>query len=226
MRGIILDLDDTLYRRSDFKRSGFDAIAGYLSHSWRCERDAVLATLLTAYADRRTGREFQAVCEEHRLPFSLLPLLVAIFRSHVPVLALDHDVRQALQQLRREGWRMVVLTNGDPAVQRRKIAALDLEALVDGVIYAEEHAAGGKPDPAVFRAALECLCVPATRCVCVGDDPIRDIDGARRLGLRTIQVLAPGRNQNRTPNADAVIGNAAEIPVCAGTLIEETADAA
>jgi putative hydrolase of the HAD superfamily len=225
MRGMILDLDDSLYPRADFLRSGFAAIARYVSHSWRCDEAAVFATLRTAHADGRAGRELQAVCEAYRLPHSVLPTLITVFRRHVPTLALRDETRRALAALRQDGWRLVVLTNGDPAVQRGKVAALALEPLVDAVVYAEEHAVGGKPDPAAFRAALDRIGLPPSRCIVAGDDPVRDIDGARRLGLRTIRITSL-RNDPPALEADAVVAAAAGLPACARLLLAETADAA
>jgi putative hydrolase of the HAD superfamily len=226
MRGIILDLDDTLYPREDFVRSGFDAVARYVEHSWRRPRLSVQATLLTAHADGRAGREFQALCEEHQLPLSLVPVLITIFRGHRPSIRLDPDVRLTLETLRHEGWRLVLLTNGDPAVQRRKVEALDLARFVDGVIYAEEHAPGGKPDPLAFRAALECLRLASRRCICVGDDPVCDIEGARRAGVRTIRVSAARPGATTARDADAVIASVVDLPKYVRRLVPETADAA
>jgi putative hydrolase of the HAD superfamily len=226
MRGIIFDLDDTLYRRADFVRSGFDAIARYVSHSWRCDGDAAYATLIAAHADGRKGREFQALCQEHRLPQSLVSTLTKVFRRHQPALELDAGVGQMLEIFRRDGWRLAVLTNGAPDVQRRKVAALGLEPLVDAVIYAEEHALGGKPHPAAFHAALERLGVPASRCLCIGDDPVCDIAGARSRGLRTIRMMVPGASPTLSVEADAVAASIAELPAHARALVTETPHAA
>jgi putative hydrolase of the HAD superfamily len=224
MRGMILDLDDTLYRRADFLRSGFEAVAQYVAHSWRLDRDAVLFTLSVAHSTGLRGREFQYLCQEHRLPLSVIPTLVDVFRAHQPSLALDNDVRRALRTLRRDAWKLAILTNGDPGVQRKKVAALDLDPLVDHVLYAEEHAPGGKPNPACFQAAMNRLQLPASRCVAVGDDPVRDIGGAAALGLRTIQVLAPGTTGR--VEADAVVTAFADVPRRARLLVSEPADAA
>lgn len=226
MRGIIFDLDDTLYRRADFVRSGFEATAQYVAESWRRERQAVLETLLAAHADSRRGREFQAVCEEHRLPLSVVPVLIKVFRKHHPSLALNESVRHTLANLRHDDWRIAVLTNGAPGVQRRKVAALGLDPLVDGVIYAEEHAPGGKPDPAVFRVALETLHMTPHRCVCVGDDLLCDIEGARAVGIRTIRVETATNGDRLLFDADAIVASVTEVPAYARMLLPEIADVA
>lgn len=226
MRGIIFDLDDTLYRRADFMQSGFAAVAGYAAATWRLDGAHVLATLVAAHQDHRHGREFQAVCDEHRLPQSAVQTLVSIFRTHQPAIALDPEVVSMLRALRADGWRLAVLTNGAPAVQRLKARALDLDRLVDVVLFAEEHAPGGKPHAAAFHAALDHLRLPPSRCLFVGDDPERDIDGAHRAGLRTIRVSVARRHAHPERHAGAAVAAVTEVPSFAGLLLEETVDAA
>ena len=226
MRGIIFDLDDTLYRRADFVHSGFAAVARYAAATWRLDGARVLGTLVAAHRDHRQGREFQAVCDEHRLPQSAVPALISVFRTHQPSIALDPGVVSMLRELRAGGWRLAVLTNGAPSVQRLKASALDLERLVDVVLYAEEHAPGGKPHAAAFQAALERLRLPAARCLFVGDDPARDIDGAAGVGLRTIRVMGSAGPQPSEHDANAIVAAVTDVPLFAGMLLEETVDAA
>jgi putative hydrolase of the HAD superfamily len=111
-------------------------------------------------------------------------------------------------------------------VQRLKVSALDLERVVDVVLYAEEHAPGGKPHAAAFHAALDHLRLPPSRCLFVGDDPDRDIDGAHRAGLRTIRVGVAGRRACQERHAGATVAAVTEVPRFAGLLLEETVDAA
>ena len=89
-----------------------------------------------------------------------------MIRRHEPALALGSVAAAVLAQLRADGWRLGILTNGLPATQRAKVEALGLEPRVDAVLYAEEHAPGGKPSRAAFDAALNALGVPAARSWC------------------------------------------------------------
>jgi putative hydrolase of the HAD superfamily len=220
VRGIIFDLDDTIFPRAHYVQSGFKAVASYVAASWRREHDTALAALISGRARGREGQEFQLLCEECRLPLSLVPALVAVYRGHTPAIALEPAVRCTLERLRRDGWRLLVLTNGDPGVQRRKVEALGLEPLVHGVVYAEEHSPGGKPDLASFSFALRQLRVTPTRCLCVGDDLDRDIEGARRAGLRSIRVDSRGARLRLDRDADAVVDSIVKVPAIAASLLE------
>src|SRR5262245_7449953 len=130
VRGLIFDLDDTIFPRAQFVQGGFDAVASYVSASWRRERDTVLAALISGRERGRAGQEFQLLCEECRLPLSLVPALVAVYRGHTPAIALDSAVRCTLERLRRDGWRLVVLTNGDPRSEEHTSELQSLRHLV------------------------------------------------------------------------------------------------
>jgi putative hydrolase of the HAD superfamily len=224
-RGIIFDLDDTLYPHEHFVRSGFMAVA---RHVERAHGVGVTETFAKLVAARRSGsprRELQAVCARHGLALSLVPQLLDVFRTHRPVLRLPPVAAAVLTRLRLEGWRLVVLTNGPPRVQRAKVSALGLTRFVDGVICAEEHATGGKPAAPAFIEALRRLSVPARRCVCVGNDPVCDIAGAQRLGIRTVQLVTTA--SQRSGSADRVIDSLEAVPGLASQLLEAaTLDAA
>ena len=218
-RGLILDLDDTLYRREHYVRSGFTAVA---QHLWRthgiASQDAFIV-MVHALATGRGASAFQAVCDRFGLCPDVVPSLVDVFRGHTPAIWLHPDVADTLRRLRAEGWRLAVLTNGLPSVQALKVAALGLAPLVDAVIYAEEHAPGGKPSPQPFRAALHRLGLPSARCVSVGDDVTNDVRTAKSLGIATIRVARPDVMSMPDDDADIVINALSQLPDAAALLM-------
>jgi putative hydrolase of the HAD superfamily len=219
MRAAIFDLDDTLYERDQFVQSGFAAVADELERRFGLPAPWILATLKRAGVRGHAGRELQALCADHGLPESLIPELVEVIRRHEPVLALGSVASAVIAQLRADGWRLGILTNGLPATQRAKVEALGLEARVDAVLYAEEQAPGGKPSRAAFDAVLAALGVPASRAVFIGDDLVRDIQGARAAGMSTIRVVT-ARGPRRTDGDADAIATLEEIPVAAGRLVK------
>ena len=222
-RAIIFDLDDTLYPHEWFVQSGFVAAASWLSVRLDIPRQTVLDLMRRAHSEGERGREFQRVCHRLELPVSLVPALVGVVRQHDPQIHLPEDSRATLGVLRRS-WRIGVLTNGLPDVQRRKIAALGLEPCVDAIVYAADYGSGlGKPDPASFRAILDQLDVPADRALVVGDDPIADIHGAGLLGIRSLHLSTTGRvewpEDAMTP--DGRVRSIYEVPRLAERLVPQ-----
>ena len=216
MRGLIFDLDDTLYPRERYVRSGLAAVAQHVESHYGIPSDLAFTEMLKAEDSRLA---FQALGAAFDLPVDVNTELVAVFRNHSPMLWLFHDADAILRELRQRGWALAVLTNGLPSVQAAKVAALGLHELVDHVIYAAEHCPEGKPNPAAFHEALRRLELPAHQVVMVGDDAVCDIDGARAVGLRTIRIA---RHENYEPAAaDIVLKTLGEVPRAAEALIPQ-----
>ena len=78
-----------------------------------------------------------------------------------------------------------ILTNNVASEQRQKIAACGFGPLLDAVIISEE-AGVTKPDPRIFRMALDQLGCQAGETVMIGDAWGTDIEGARAAGVRPV----------------------------------------
>ncbi|MDO8836721.1 MAG: HAD family hydrolase [Vicinamibacterales bacterium] len=200
---LIFDLDDTLYPERQFIRSGFHAVAAEVARRFAVSQRAALASLLRALRQGTRGLALQVLCADHQLPVALVPELVELIRTHVPVLTLPRSSANTLAAARARGWRVGVLTNGPPAQQARKVAALGLAGLVDALVYA--HACGdrtGKPARGAFEAVLAELGALPASSVFVGDDPWCDISGARLAGLRTILLCRTARCEHLAPSCE------------------------
>lgn len=97
------------------------------------------------------------------------------------------DVVPLLRELRTRGYRLGLLTNGSAAQQSEKLAATGLVAALDAVCISERIGVQ-KPDEGAFHALADALGVPASACLFVGDDPVRDVAGARSAGMCTVLV--------------------------------------
>ena len=95
---------------------------------------------------------------------------------------------------RTKGIPKVVVTNGDPQQQRRKLEVGSLKQHVLGTITPAD-CGFWKPHPGIFRAALTLLGIEPESCLMIGDDPIKDIEPARALGMETylVQIGNPNR---------------------------------
>jgi len=105
------------------------------------------------------------------------------------------EARDAITVAKRAGLAVAVLTNdmrafhGDEWVARMTVLE-EMDEVVDGSV---EHVL--KPDPRIYRLAVDRLGVDAEDCVFVDDQP-GNIEGARAVGMATVwfDVTAPGRS--------------------------------
>ena len=95
------------------------------------------------------------------------------------------DVRPVLRALRAARTRVAIVSNCDH-VTRPILSNLDLEREVDATVLSCE-VKSLKPDAAIFEHALERLGATAAEAVFV-DDQARYLDGARALGIETVQI--------------------------------------
>jgi putative hydrolase of the HAD superfamily len=218
MKAVIFDLDDTLYPHVQHVHSGFAAVATYIARNFRVPARDAYAILRVAREATAQGNEFQRLCDVYRLDRSIVPDLLRAYNAHHPQLWLTHDAAAVLSTLRRGGWLLGLLTNGDPAVQKKKVEVLGLAALIDQVVYASEHAPGGKPAREPFLEVLRRLQVAPHDAVMVGDDAVNDVNGAHAVGIRTIFLARPGRP--RHDGADAVVHALSDVPGAAAALLD------
>lgn len=217
MRGITFDLDDTLYPYEHFRVSGFGAVARAVEEQEGIAALRAFSVLCRARLDGM-GREFQVLAGEFGLPASRIDSWLDIFRSHVPDISLPPGVAGTLARLRRDGWRLGILTNGEPGTQRRKLEALGVLPLVDIAICAEEITRGGKPAAACFDAAVSALGTSHATTIHVGNDPFADVRGARMAGLRTVRLRTPAFPGMVPEDADHVLDRLDTLPMSAPSL--------
>lgn len=91
-----------------------------------------------------------------------------------------------LRALHEAGVATAVVSNFDRRLPEI-LAELGLAEHLDRVLLPSDVGVA-KPDPRIFRVALEGLGAPAEGSLFVGDDAERDFPGARAAGLHTIDV--------------------------------------
>ncbi|MBI4318145.1 MAG: HAD family hydrolase [Chloroflexi bacterium] len=129
---------------------------------------------------------------------------------------------EVLSQLRR-AYRLGVVSNSMAPNTRRDLAVAGLADAFDSVVISTD-VGKRKPHPYIFNLALANLGVTAEEAVFVGDHPIEDIAGAKRVGMKAILIQSPSRADTRwselrrgdsaLPPAepDATIEDLAELP--------------
>ena len=99
----------------------------------------------------------------------------------------DVEVNGFLAQLNERQVPWGIVTNGSPS-QHGKCREAGLDKLA-GFIIVSEEAGYRKPDPRIFRDALEATGLANPEQVMfVGDNPLADIDGAKRFGMKAAWV--------------------------------------
>lgn len=180
IRGVIFDLDDTLYSEKEYVKSGFHAVSEYLGggyedrlRTWFEKGKPAISMLM-----QELGRE-----DEEKTALE-------IYRAHKPDIHLYPGAADLLRYLQEKGLKTGIITDGRPEGQRNKIEALGIGDLVEDIIITDEL--GGiqfrKPCDIAFRIMQTRWKLPASEIVYIGDNPAKDFQGPRQIGMSCIWI--------------------------------------
>ncbi len=212
--GVLFDLDDTLHSR----RAAFGGwLKAYLRDTLRLT-DPVEAARVQGAVHALDGNGYgskQALFEHLHDQYPALPgvparsveTFFAEFLTHVTP---DAETEALLDALARASIPFGVITNGS-ARQWRKIEALGLDKRTF-CLFVSETFGVKKPDPAIFHAAAECLGVPPSEILFVGDNPTADIGGAHTAGMAAAWLHRDQLWPDALETPDFIIGSFAVLP--------------
>ena len=181
IKGVIFDLDDTLYSEKDYVKSGFKAVSDYLGGGYE--------ELLWSFFEAGEPAIDRLLSDIHREECKAEVL--SVYRAHKPTISLYDDVVELLKRLRSSGKMVGIITDGRPEGQRNKIEALGLADLMDDIIITDEL--GGpqfrKPCDIAFRIMQRRWRLPFEQMVYVGDNPTKDFQAPQQLGMKSLQIM-------------------------------------
>jgi HAD superfamily hydrolase (TIGR01662 family) len=119
------------------------------------------------------------------------------------------DVPDVLRVLHGAGMTIGLISNTQRSLTDFQ-SHFALEGLISVTVSSFDHGYL-KPHPSIFEEALRRAGAAPHEAVMVGDSPIHDIDGARRLGMRAILVSRRGRVIDGPPDVP-VIRSLRELP--------------
>lgn len=179
IKGVIFDLDDTLYSEKEYVRSGYKAVAEYLGSADYAEK------LLSFFEDGRFAidellREIGRESEKGEC--------LNVYRSHKPTIHLYDGVAEMIQELKEKGIKVGIITDGRPKGQRNKLESLGLDKMVEDVIITDEL--GGtqfrKPCDIAFRIMITKWRMNPADVMYVGDNAEKDFQSPQQLGMRSV----------------------------------------
>lgn len=201
VKGVLIDLDDTLY---PFDRPEAEALKATY-RQWKKILNVSFEAFLDEYQEQwdesfdRLGRVpsahhrfmiFLHLLEKRKVPHAYLTaadMHNAFFKTVFSYMKADKKALCFLKQCHRLKIPVCLVTDLFAMVQIQKMKALKITQFVDFIVSNDEVGAD-KPHPNMFKAALEKMGLKAKDVIMVGDNPHKDIAGAAALGIRTYQV--------------------------------------
>jgi len=201
IRGVLLDLDNTLYRYEPCHRYALRQCYWRFKKLKTISFDEFKQLYKQAQVKVKKHTAKQAASHSRFLYFQEL-LEQQFGRTEVKLtlrfeklywqgffkkMKLKPAAARFLKSLKKEGVKVCLVTDLTAKIQFEKIVALGLETGIDFIVSSEE-AGIEKPHRRIFLLALQKLGLQPNKALVVGDDKDRDVAGAQTLGLRIAHI--------------------------------------
>jgi HAD superfamily hydrolase (TIGR01509 family) len=200
VRAVLFDLDDTLFDHAGCAREALAAAqrchpalsamtsdALERTHAMFLEQlhaDVMLGRVPLEEARRERFRRLLGVCGADAGD-DVAAGVASTYRDAYRAARRAVAGTSALLAAVKERARVGIISNNLLEEQQDKLRFCDLESFVDALVVSEVVGVS-KPDPEIFRVALDRLRCPAAEAVMVGDSWSADIAGARAAGIRAV----------------------------------------
>jgi putative hydrolase of the HAD superfamily len=187
----VFDLDDTLFLERTYVLSGFAAVANHITAAYAIDPEEIVKELLAIEAAGHQGRVFDTWLQRRDQPTGGLTAhhLRDVYRSHRPNISLLPRVHDMLESLRKAGYRLAIVSDGNLQSQTAKVEVLGLEDLMDRIVLTDQWGSDfWKPHQRAFEVLESDWSCRPTELVYIGDNPQKDFAGPRSRGWLTIRV--------------------------------------
>ncbi len=96
-------------------------------------------------------------------------------------------VKELLEELRRRGKGVYLLSNAQADFTRPEIEMLGLTKYFDGIFLSSEQGCK-KPSPMFFGKLIKTYGLKPAECIMIGNDEAADIAGAKRMGMAALYI--------------------------------------
>jgi len=224
IKSVIFDLDGTLLNRdASVKRfidNQYDRLNKWVSHIPKGKYTSRFIELdCRGYVWK--DKVYQQLVNEFNISEitweSLLQDYLEQFKnSCVPFPNLD----SMLQRLKSKSIKLGIITNGKGQFQMDNIKALGIEKYFETILVSEWEGLK-KPDPQIFKRALEQLEVSPKQSIFVGDHPENDVKAAQNVGMKGIWKED---FQWSNVEADFIVNDLEELPVIIENLKKQNVE--
>jgi len=122
------------------------------------------------------------------------------------------DIIKFFGEIKKIPLSVGIVSNGTVDLRLLKVAKSGISSYV-GALVTREEVGRAKPNQAMWLYMMRKLGVDADEVVMIGDEPATDIFGAKRLGMKTVQItkFVQLEAENDDQKADLVIDDFGKV---------------
>ncbi len=202
VKGVLIDLDNTLYSFDFADQCALQKVYNLVSHTLNLSFDSFLASYKEQWKNlfNNLGPVPSAHCR-HTMFQNMLekmciskPFLLAqkmekvYFKTLLTSMTANKEALSFLKECKKKNIPVCLVTDLYGSIQVQKLKKLKLSQYVDFVV-ANDEVGIDKPHPKIFQKAMSKINTLPQETIMIGDNFEKDIKGAQQLGIKTYQVI-------------------------------------
>jgi len=215
IKGIMFDLDNTLIDFMKMKKiSCEEAISAMIGAGLPLEKEKALKILFDIYQE--VGMEDKTIFQKFlkktlgKIDWRILGNGIAAYRRvHTSFYEPYPHVITTLYNLKMKNIKLAIVSDAPRLKVWIRLASMKIDHFFD-VVVTNDDSKVLKPNPLPFKMALKQLKLKPKQCLMVGDNIERDINGAKKLGIKTC-FAKYGNPKIKKSGADCEIGDVKEL---------------
>ena len=215
IKAVLFDLDNTLIDFMRMKRNSCEAaISAMIDAGLKVKKEKALKKLFKLYdkyglEDKKIFQKFLKE-EKGTIDYRILANAIVAYRKvRTSYLQPFPHTDYVLIKLKAKGIKLAIVSDAPRLKAWLRLMAMNIGNFFD-VVVTFEDTKQLKPSNLPFEAALKKLKLRAEECLMVGDLPHRDIEGAKKLGMKTC-FAKYGNKKVKKSNADYEISDIKEL---------------
>lgn len=206
IKGVVFDLDNTLYDYDNAHELAMHALAEYACNHYKITKTEFDEAFNKAKCDIKNQLGNVGASHNRMLYMQLFleqlgkkPVVDALelydiyWNTFLNVIHLFPFVKPLFTELKSKNISIYMLTDLTAHIQHRKLSRLGIAEYIDAIVSSEE-AGAEKPDRIAFERLLSKTTFAPEELIMIGDSLEKDIKGAEKCGMHAIHFCKEYKN--------------------------------
>lgn len=202
IQGVLVDLDNTLYEYNSCNDYANERTWNFFASKYKISNEKTKELFLIARKNVKIKHAHTAFSHSRQLYFEEMLRLVNhlnnievaakelddyFWKNYFSKMILYNKVVEFFEVCKRKNIPIVLITDLTSEIQNKKVDYLGIKKYFSGIITSEDIGVE-KPDKKMFIAAMEILKTQIPNTLMIGDDVLKDIEGAKSFGMQAFLI--------------------------------------
>lgn len=208
IKAVIFDADDTIINHKECEKQALQYMFNHINKEYKNEYQNIFRPLdRKLWDDVMNGKNsipseripeyrFELFLKEINIEYDDYKKANVLYKEgFAKTSALTENAHETVKYLYDKGYRIYVITNGIPELQKPRIKSSTVASYISDIIVSGEVGVS-KPDVKIFNILLEKTNLKSDEVIMIGDSLEKDVNGANNAHIKSIWYNPYNENNN------------------------------